>query len=456
MPMKTCRSISRRHEETVKFAGIRAGTPHHETATSLIFSGSHASGPQIAQSIVMALHMLTHDEGKLDPRTIGSNGLGHLPQDRLKGTEAFLRSAVAKVQSQMVRWQPLSIPFSERTTLRRILLITEPHHIAKSQIHPLWFYRWELGQQRFDVREVHVDTFTERPERAPSGADIVILQLWSSRSQESVTELLDAIRSQNPGARMVYFDSAAPTDLRMASRLGDVIDAYVKKSALLDRSKYFAPTLGDTNLTDYYERLYGIADEETLFPLPEGFLAKLHIGPGFFTSEGMLKHFYASPRPWESPKSLDVHARWGSKGAPWYTCMRTQALASLENIGGLRIASTGRVKISQYLRELASSRLCMSPFGYGEITWRDYEAIMCGALLLKPDMAHCETEPNIFVPYETYIPLRWDFSDTEEKVRYYLAHPSEANAISQRAYDVLHQYCRNQGFLQQIRRVLVA
>ena len=38
-------------------------------------------------------------------------------------------------------------------------------------------------------------------------------------------------------------------------------------------------------------------------------------------------------------------------------------------------------------------------------------AVLTGAVLLKPDMSHVETDPDIFVPWETYAPLAWDLSD---------------------------------------------
>lgn len=104
---------------------------------------------------------------------------------------------------------------------------------------------------------------------------------------------------------------------------------------------------------------------------------------------------------------------------------------------------------SKYMRELEQSKICFSPFGYGEVCWRDYEVIMCGALLVKPDMAHVQTDPNIFVPYETYVPVAWDFSDLEEKLNYYLADDAARSKIVNGAYDTLHQYLKNHEFLDQ-------
>ena len=371
-------------------------------------------------------------------------------------SEALARTAVARVEREYVRLRLRSRQFSGRQGWRRVLLITEQNSIARSQIHPFWFYGWELGRERIELREINVNQFNEQPERAPRGADVVVLQAWFTITPERLAELVDTIRRYNPDARIAFFDCAAPTDLRMATTLADKIQVYVKKSLLRDRAQYSQPTLGDTNLTDYYQKLYGIADREVTFPIPDGFLDKLHVGPGFFTHENMLHTFFSQSQPATSEKTLDVHARLGKKGTPWYSRMRSESVAALKQIGGLRVVDTGGVERRQYLRELAASRICLSPFGYGEIAWRDYEAVLCGALLVKPDMSHCETDPNIFVPHETYVPIRWDFSDMEEKIRYYLDRPKESAEITRRAYRLLHDYCKEKRFLQQMERVLGA
>lgn len=52
-----------------------------------------------------------------------------------------------------------------------------------------------------------------------------------------------------------------------------------------------------------------------------------------------------------------------------------------------------------------------SPFGEGEVCYRDFECFLSGAALLKPDMGHLETWPNYYEPNITYAPYKWDFSD---------------------------------------------
>lgn len=64
----------------------------------------------------------------------------------------------------------------------------------------------------------------------------------------------------------------------------------------------------------------------------------------------------------------------------------------------------------QYFNNLKNSKVVLSPFGWGELTLRDYETIMAGAALLKPDCSHLRTWPNIF-NHDTYYQFKWDFSD---------------------------------------------
>ena len=67
------------------------------------------------------------------------------------------------------------------------------------------------------------------------------------------------------------------------------------------------------------------------------------------------------------------------------------------------------------------------------------EAVLCGSLLFKPDMSHLDTWPDVFVPFETYVPFSWDATDLLEKAEYYLAHEHERKRIAANAYDSFRQ-----------------
>lgn len=71
----------------------------------------------------------------------------------------------------------------------------------------------------------------------------------------------------------------------------------------------------------------------------------------------------------------------------------------------------GKVPFNEYMKELHNSKIGLSPFGWGELCYRDFEIMIAGALLIKPSVAHLETYPNYFIENETYIPTRWDHKD---------------------------------------------
>ena len=70
--------------------------------------------------------------------------------------------------------------------------------------------------------------------------------------------------------------------------------------------------------------------------------------------------------------------------------------------------SLGIVPKKEYRKNMYESKFVVSPFGCGEICYRDYETFMAGAALIKPDMSHLETWPNLYIPNETYFPISWD------------------------------------------------
>jgi spore maturation protein CgeB len=100
------------------------------------------------------------------------------------------------------------------------------------------------------------------------------------------------------------------------------------------------------------------------------------------------------------------------------------------------------------------SKVVFSPFGWGEVCFRDYEAVACGCLLVKPSMSHVATSPDIFVPDQTYVPVKWDFSDLCQKIEFYLSRPDEASRIAENAHRVLSTYYAHAGFVADVHRSL--
>ena len=370
---------------------------------------------------------------------------------------ARLRAVAA--QRRAVAAQSLDRPIGFSAGARtRVLLVSLPEDIPQAQIHPFHYYARELaGEYGAEILEIGLTLHLNRPEFAQRGADVVCFQAWIDRTPEELRAMVGVLRQVNPDAKLVFLDSFAPSDLRYAAALGPLVDLYVKKHVLRDRTRYGIATAGDTNLTDWYGQRYGIAQEPVCFDIPAGFLSKLVVGPSFAAAPYLLGGFASGRRPNPSGRRrFDLHARIGGAGGghTWYERMRVEALAAVGTLGGIGQTPTGHISHWAYLVEMAQAKICFSPFGYGEVCYRDYEAVYAGALLLKPDMNQIETDPDIFVDGQTYVSMAWDFSDLADKLRHYLDRPEQIRQISQRAFDVLHRYAASGEFVRQMRPLL--
>lgn len=347
---------------------------------------------------------------------------------------------------------PVKYPIEKETrkSATKVLILSHDNDICRSQIHPFFFYRKQLFKKySVSISEQNINRFSVEPTKTLERADIVMLQPWYDIGDDGLNRLIDNVRNHCKPSRIVFLDSYAPTDLRFANTLNDQIDLYLKKHVLKDRSLYGKSTLGDTNLTDYAAKKHSLNLPKTTFPIPANFLDKLIIGPSFFTADYLLGKLYED-RPFHHSDMFDIHARLGTKGAPFYQLIRGEALKAVGQLNHAAILKTFPVKKRQYLQELSRSRLCFSPFGYGEVAWRDYEAIILGSTLLKQDCSHLETYPDIFRSGESYVSLKWDFSDFNHKVHHFLDNSEDRQRIAINAFQLLSTYAKNEEFVTQM------
>jgi hypothetical protein len=78
--------------------------------------------------------------------------------------------------------------------------------------------------------------------------------------------------------------------------------------------------------------------------------------------------------------------------------------------------STGTTSPRRYLKGLAQAAAVLSPFGWGEVCIRDFETFVYGAALVKPDVSHLETWPDLFEKDVTYLSLPWDPDEAAERL----------------------------------------
>ncbi len=361
--------------------------------------------------------------------------------------DRFIASYILKSGLKTACRAYLARPFN-RGSSRRLCIYYSPNRISFSQIYPFIYYQKEISDRfNIQIRAIPVDSLLSGVMPKNLIADIVLLQTWFTVENADLVRALELIKSTTPNVEISFLDSFAHNDLRLAKHLDPYIRFYLKKSLFKNKDNYLRAYKGDTNLTDYYGGLFNIPQSPIDWGVPKSILKKLRLSPNFFTAAHFFKSFQKEPLSFYQPRSIDVHARLACNGSEWYSAMRTSALDHVKR-SGLNVLTDTGVSWPQYMSEMKNSKLCFSPFGFGELCWRDIEAMQTGSTLIKPDMDHLETLPNLYIPKKTYLPIHWDFNDFGEKVQTALGDPDLSNFMASNAYNAIKTYIQKHQFIE--------
>lgn len=372
-------------------------------------------------------------------------------------------------------------PRAPRMPTTRVLVATigaKPEAIAQTCVE-----RFELdaGELR---RQLGIESVRERLTSLGEIAGAIerhrpdvalLLPTWRDKA-EDVIAAFAALHARPDRPRLVYFDWYAPTSSPHFGVL-PYVDRYLKRSVLVDFAEYRKPYEAGYGVADFVARLLSLDLRGWRFgsELPNGHEHKLWMGWNFGVGESyerLLRYARIGGRvplvsgpsllpAWER-RSIDVNRRLGAptttaapEKADWYQRYRDESAKSVERLGArFHCSGVTRIPRKQYLLELLRSKVVFSPFGWGEICFRDYEAVACGCLLVKPSMEHVATSPDIYVPNETYVPVRWDLSDAADVIAACLADPARSAMIARRGQEALGAYFARQGFVHDVERSL--
>ena len=212
------------------------------------------------------------------------------------------------------------------------------------------------------------------------------------------------------------------------------VDKYYKSQLLKNRELYSKKMYGSRIYTDYYHNLNSVIDQEPLYSeaiTESKYFDKLRVswnsGLGHYSQSligDIRKKIYRNsgkllsakiPHSWASPdrnRKINSSARFG------ISYSRQTVRYQREKIREIlpEISSLPKLTRKKYFSELVNSKIMIAPFGFGEITLREFEGFITGCLILKPNMQHIETWPNFYIPDETIIEHDWDLSDLVSKL----------------------------------------
>lgn len=342
--------------------------------------------------------------------------------------------------------------------------------IAAAQREP-FIYNRRLIHRQVDLHIEHIkaETLLELGEACKKNDSDIIFLLPSWRTSPSEAErVIKKVREDHPKRKLIFIDPWAQTSSKHFNLL-PYVDHFLKRQRYKNCEEYKRHFIGGSMLTDFIARQWQFDFEGWYVgsEIPEGYENRITSGWNLGTAQ-RFKQALRKPRfgfRRRPVKEIDIFCRLSlgqEHQKEWYYKYRIAALEALKPLeadykvvasGGF--AGSSLVPRRQYYKEIQSSRIVFSPFGWGENCWRDFEAICYNCLLVKPSMDHIDTQPNIFVEGETYIPVKWDFADLDEKCRYYLKHSDEAECIVQNARRVYEDYFAQGTFVNRIQELII-
>lgn len=246
---------------------------------------------------------------------------------------------------------------------------------------------------------------------------IVLHDCLESETAVVRREYLEKVKN---GCRMlVWLDTSDSTGTTVFDVLPHV-DLYLKKQLLKDVAQYATGHYNQRVFCDFYHRQFGICDPEPCWrqPLDLCHARKLrtawNILIGDIWNDSTPHHCYHFA-PGSRARKYDLSYRGSRSYTPTVSFQREKVFEMVGARSDLCFPGSDHIINHRcYMQQLAESRCVVSPFGWGEICWRDAECWISGCTLIKPDMSHLSTWPDYFIPHETYVPFSWDFADFGE------------------------------------------
>ena len=113
------------------------------------------------------------------------------------------------------------------------------------------------------------------------------------------------------------------------------------------------------------------------------------------------------------------------------------------------------ISYNKYNKLLKETAVVPSPYGLGEICYRDFEILFSGCVMIKPNMDHIKTWPNMYKPMETYIPCKWDFSDFEDRINWIFNNMSKAQKIATNGQNLIgNLLMKENNFTQRFKNII--
>jgi len=372
------------------------------------------------------------------------------------------------------------------------VLLLSVYGFGHGSMAPFQFYEKEL-KERFGIQseEKVSDSLQDKiAEIKKFDGDLILVSVPWRCGPGGVLDFCKEAYENRKKSKLIFFDYGDGNESQFWSVM-PYVDLYLKQYIHREMSKYQNTYLGSSEFIDYLVNCGQVENSiqsevwTNLFQsnLGEKYYPKVMVGWNFGLWKRLL--YLGNNRGWlvlwkhdrihkrlatltrrakdlvirkmkGQTKPIDVYCR-ATLYSGWTKVHRLKTINLLNELPDRYniVSSVKRVGFSEYYREMENSKIFISPSGWCEYTPKDYEAMFFGALLIKPSVEHIDTEPNLLVPNQTYVPVKWDMSDLKEKVEFYLGNETERERITRQAKQAISDYYSTKQFLDKIEEILV-
>lgn len=278
-------------------------------------------------------------------------------------------------------------------------------------------------------------------------------------TRKEIIPILKSIRKKTEN--LLFFDNADNPGYLHHDVL-PYVDTYFKKQYFKDFSLYSKPLYKKRLFSDFYARNYNLKEENVNIPefkLDLNDQKKLSLSWNFalkdYRSSNIVNKFlYGLLRT----KTLQFYKPSINRRiilAANYTTRKSYESVYFQRNQLLKILkemyksnpnySLGKIPKTQYLKTMRSSKAIISPFGWGEICYRDFETFISGAALIKPNMDHLNTWPNLYKKHKTYIPIPWKIEEWKEIIPNILDNRNNLLEIAENGQNAYKKIWSTQG-----------
>jgi len=334
-----------------------------------------------------------------------------------------------------------------------IRFLTDWRQRSFLKVHPIRVFAEQLKQRGIAVK------FHFRPGPRLFDCDVLCINSFffsKTRLNPNPPHRNSFLEQCRPQAQTIVWFDMAPSTGQTSLGVMPYVDLYAKSELLKDRLLYTQKFYGDRLYTDYYHKHRWIVDQVNhppRQPAHEEELQKLavswNLGLGDYrtmTKWGLRlsrlwpwASYSARATPIAEHRDIDVSframVRFKHATVSFQREETRRQLRDLARHGKYRIVYEGKLPFGRYREEMSGTKVVPSPFGEGEVCYRDFECFLAGAALFKPDMSHLETWPDYYEPGVTYVPHAWNFSDFQDKLTELLDSPDMRLRIAQTGQD---------------------